>query len=36
MPNYLSSAAKDLLTKLLIKEPSKRLGFKDGFAEVKR
>lgn len=34
-PTYISSMAKDLLTKLLKKDPKKRLGYKDGFHEVR-
>ena len=36
MPDFVSSAAKNLLQGLLKKEPTKRLGFANGFAEVKR
>lgn len=36
MLSHFSASAKDLLTKLLIKDPSKRLGFSEGFTEVKR
>ena len=29
LPNYISDGAKDLIKKLLVKEPTKRLGIKD-------
>ena len=34
MPNFFSNEAKDLLTKLLAKDPSKRLGA-NGISEIK-
>ena len=36
MPTFLSETVRDLLTRLLKKEPTERLGYEEGFAEVKR
>ena len=36
IPTYLSEEARDLLSQLLIKDPEERLGYHQGFDEVKR
>ena len=36
IPNYLSNEAKDLLQKLLAKDPFERLGTMNGISEIKK